>query len=69
MKYSLHESKARKGTLVIESHNMVELSSICDDGICLDMGHVAHAGPIRNVIEAYKGLIAAAANNRAAVAA
>lgn len=55
----LRAFKARDGTLIVVSHNMVELASICDEGICLDMGHVIHAGSIQSVIEAYRRLVAA----------
>jgi lipopolysaccharide transport system ATP-binding protein len=49
----LREFKKRNGTLIIVSHNMRELTGICDDGICLDLGHVVDAGPIGRVAADY----------------
>jgi ABC-type polysaccharide/polyol phosphate transport system ATPase subunit len=50
----LKEFKKRNGSLVIVSHNLRELEGICDDGICLDLGHIAHAGPIDRVVAEYR---------------
>lgn len=49
----LHEFKQRNGTLVIVSHNMKELAEVCDEGVCLDFGHVVDTGPIDGVIAGY----------------
>lgn len=55
----LREFKRRNGTLVIVSHNMAELAAVCDDGICLDLGHVVNGGPIESVIADYRDRSAA----------
>jgi len=52
-RHYLREFKKRNGTLIIVSHNMRELAGICDEGICLDLGHVVDAGPIDRVIAEY----------------
>jgi len=57
----LREFKERNGALVIVSHNMRELASICDEGICLELGRVTGAGPIASVIDGYGTRQAAAA--------
>ena len=54
----LREFKKRNGTLVIVSHNMKELAEVCDEGICLDRGHVMDAGPIERVTSGYLARIA-----------
>ena len=48
------EFKKRNGTLIIVSHNLLELEGICDDGICLDLGHIADTGPIDRVVAGYR---------------
>jgi lipopolysaccharide transport system ATP-binding protein len=52
-RHHLREFKKRNGTLVIVSHNMRELAEVCDEGICLDLGHVVDEGPIDHVIAGY----------------
>lgn len=52
-RHHLREFKRRNGTLIIVSHNMREVAGICDEGICLDLGQVAHAGPIDSVVAEY----------------
>ena len=54
----LHEFKKRNGTLIIVSHNMKELAEVCDEGVCLDLGHVVDAGPIDRVIAGYTSRMA-----------
>jgi len=53
-RHHLREFKKRNGTLVIVSHNMAELSEICDEGICLELGEVVEEGPIERVIAGYR---------------
>lgn len=45
--------KRCNGTLIIVSHNMRELTGICDEGICLDRVRVVDTGPIDSVISGY----------------
>jgi lipopolysaccharide transport system ATP-binding protein len=54
----LREFKKGNGTLVIVSHNMTELAEVCDEGLCLDLGHVVDAGPIDRVIASYASRMA-----------
>lgn len=49
--------KSREGTLVIVSHELETLESMCDIGICLDLGRVVESGNISNVITHYKTLM------------
>jgi lipopolysaccharide transport system ATP-binding protein len=49
----LADFKRRNGTLVIVSHDMEALAEVCDDGMRLELGQVADAGPIRDVIDRY----------------
>lgn len=56
----LREFKQRNGTLIIVSHNMKELASVCDDGVCLEVGQVVDAGPVESVIAGYTARAAAA---------
>jgi len=51
---ALREFRARQGTLVIVSHNTKELTEVCDEGICLEMGRVVDAGPIAGVVARYR---------------
>lgn len=53
----LREFKKRNGTLIIVSHNMTELAGICDEAMCLDLGHVVDAGPVDRVIAQYTARI------------
>ncbi len=62
---ALREFRDRGGTLVIVSHNMKELSGICDDGVCLDLGRVVDAGPMAGVAARYEERVARGANVRA----
>jgi ABC-type polysaccharide/polyol phosphate transport system ATPase subunit len=57
---ALREFRARQGTLVIVSHNMKELTAVCDEGICLELGQVVDAGPIDGVVARYRQRAAAA---------
>ena len=47
----LLDFKKRNGTLIIVSHNMKELAEVCDEAICLDLGHVIDQGPVGGVID------------------
>ena len=51
---ALYDFRKRGGTLVIVSHNMKEVSEVCDDGICLDLGRVVDAGPMAAVAARYQ---------------
>lgn len=57
---ALREFRARGGTLVIVSHNMKEVTEVCDEGICLDLGRVVDAGPMAAVAARYQERMAAA---------
>jgi len=57
---ALREFRARGGTLVIVSHNMKEVTEVCDEGICLDLGRVVDAGPMAGVAARYQERMAAA---------
>jgi lipopolysaccharide transport system ATP-binding protein len=52
--HALREFRAREGTLVIVSHNMKELTEICDGGLCLELGRVVDTGPMRDVAARYE---------------
>ena len=52
----LNKFKEDGGTIVVVSHDMPELASICDTGFCLNMGKIARYGPIDEVIEYYQNL-------------
>jgi ABC-type polysaccharide/polyol phosphate transport system ATPase subunit len=56
---ALREFRARGGTLVIVSHNMKEVTEVCDEGICLDLGRVVDAGPMPAVAARYQERMAA----------
>jgi ABC-type polysaccharide/polyol phosphate transport system ATPase subunit len=51
---ALAEFKRRGGTLLLVSHDMEEIASLCDDAICLDFGSVVDAGPAREVAARYQ---------------
>jgi ABC-type polysaccharide/polyol phosphate transport system ATPase subunit len=53
----LHDFKARQGTLVIVSHEMETLEEMCDVGMCMDMGKIAHQGGIEDVIAHHASLM------------
>jgi homopolymeric O-antigen transport system ATP-binding protein len=57
---ALREFRDRGGTLVIVSHNMKELSEVCDEGICLDLGRVVDSGPMPVVAAHYEERMAVA---------
>jgi lipopolysaccharide transport system ATP-binding protein len=57
---ALREFRARDGTLVIVSHNMKEVSEVCDEGICLDLGRVVDSGPMPVVAARYQERMAVA---------
>jgi ABC-type polysaccharide/polyol phosphate transport system ATPase subunit len=52
---ALREFKARGGTLVLVSHDMLELAEVCDEAISLDFGRVVDAGPVADVTARYQG--------------
>ena len=56
---ALAEFRARGGTLVIVSHSMKEVTEVCDEGICLDLGRVVDAGPMPGVAARYQERMAA----------
>jgi len=49
----------RDGTLVIVSHDMETVASMCDRGMCLNLGTLTYQGPIDKVIEHYRTLMTA----------
>jgi ABC-type polysaccharide/polyol phosphate transport system ATPase subunit len=51
---ALREFKRRGGTLILVSHDMEEIASLCDDAVCLDFGSVVDAGPAREVAARYQ---------------
>lgn len=57
---ALHEFRARGGTLVIVSHNMKEVTEVCDEGICLELGRVVDSGPMAGVAARYQERMGAA---------
>jgi ABC-type polysaccharide/polyol phosphate transport system ATPase subunit len=59
--------KQRNGTLIIVSHNMRELASLCDEGVCLELGRIVDRGPIESVIAGYNARMAAGAAGKPAV--
>jgi lipopolysaccharide transport system ATP-binding protein len=63
---ALREFRARGGTLLIVSHNMKEVTEVCDEGICLDLGRVVDAGPMAGVAARYQERMAAAEPARGA---
>lgn len=52
----LQEFKRGSGTLVIVSHDMDALEELCDEGIRLELGRIADAGPMKDVIARYRSL-------------
>lgn len=56
-RHYLMQFRKRNGTLVIVSHDMAALAEMCDEGACLNLGKVAHEGPMRDVIQHYQGLV------------
>jgi ABC-type polysaccharide/polyol phosphate transport system ATPase subunit len=44
----------RRGTLVIVSHSLDSVQELCDEGIWLEQGRIACAGPIADVVAAYR---------------
>jgi ABC-type polysaccharide/polyol phosphate transport system ATPase subunit len=63
---ALREFRARGGTLLIVSHNMKEVTEVCDEGICLDLGRVVDAGPMAGVAARYQERMAVAEPARGA---
>lgn len=62
---ALREFRERGGTLVIVSHNMKEVSEVCDEGVCLDLGRVVDAGSMAGVAARYEARMAGGPNGRA----
>ena len=52
----LNRFKQTGGTIVVVSHDMTELASVCQSGICLNMGKIVHYGQIDKVIDHYKNM-------------
>ncbi len=52
----LNRFKQNGGTIVVVSHDMTELASVCQSGICLNMGKIVHYGQIDKVIDHYKNM-------------
>ena len=57
---ALREFKQRGGTLVLVSHDMDEIASVCDDAVALDFGSVVDAGPAGEVAARYRERMATA---------
>jgi ABC-2 type transport system ATP-binding protein len=53
----LREYKRRGCTLVVVSHDLRSLQSICQNGLFLNEGRVVKAGAIGEVIAGYRGLV------------
>ncbi len=53
----LHEYKSKHGSLIIVSHDILELQDLCDSGLCMEMGKVYYNGEIKQVIDSYNKLI------------
>lgn len=53
----LSEFRANGGTLVIVSHEIEVLESICDTGMLLHLGKVVTTGSMQNVLQNYKQLM------------
>jgi len=53
----LREFKLQGGSLIIVSHDMGVLSSICESGMCLDRGEVAIIGTISQIVDRYGELL------------
>ena len=47
----LNRFKQNGGAIVVVSHDMTELASVCESGICLNMGRIVQHGPIDTVID------------------
>ena len=54
----LKDFKMRNGTLVIVSHDLATLETLCDRGMCLDMGQVKIIDEIDRVASHHRSLIA-----------
>ena len=52
----LNRFRQKGGTIVVVSHDMTELASVCQSGICLNMGKIVHYGQIDKVIDHYKNM-------------
>ena len=52
----LNRFKQNGGAIVVVSHDMTELASVCESGICLNMGRIVQHGPIDKVIDHYKNM-------------
>jgi ABC-type polysaccharide/polyol phosphate transport system ATPase subunit len=50
----MREMMSRAKLAVIVSHDLGSLCNLCDRGIWLDHGRVRAAGPIDDVVEAYR---------------
>ncbi|MAW33850.1 MAG: hypothetical protein CMK56_05525 [Proteobacteria bacterium] len=52
----LNHFKQNGGAIVVVSHDMNELASLCQSGICLNMGKIVHYGQIDKVIDHYENM-------------
>jgi lipopolysaccharide transport system ATP-binding protein len=57
----MSEAAGSGRTVLLVSHNLVAVESLCSQAILLDRGRVAARGPIRSVIESYVEMVSAAA--------
>jgi len=51
---ALREHKAGGSTVVLVSHDMDEITDVCDAAICLDLGRVVDSGPAQAVVSRYR---------------
>lgn len=54
----LHGFRARQGALVIVSHDLDTLASMCDTGMCLNLGEIVSRGAMGDVLDDYRMLMA-----------
>jgi ABC-type polysaccharide/polyol phosphate transport system ATPase subunit len=52
----LRTFKERGGTLVIVTHDLASVTSMCERGLCLDEGRVVATGAMSDVAAAYRRL-------------
>jgi ABC-type polysaccharide/polyol phosphate transport system ATPase subunit len=63
----LRDFVRRGGTLVIVSHDMDTVASMCGRGMCLNLGGIQYQGPIDGVIAQYRALMIPAGHPAAAL--
>jgi ABC-type polysaccharide/polyol phosphate transport system ATPase subunit len=53
----MRDMMSRAKIMVVVSHDLETLASVCDTGVWLDRGRVRLTGPMRTVIDAYKDYV------------